>query len=224
MPPVSAASKLGFLGGTGIEGKGLALRFAHAGATVIIGSRSAERAQKIARELNTQLGRELITGAENREMLACADMVFLTTPFSQAVSAIEAYRDSFRPEAILIDVTVPVKSKDSPGPGDLPEGSGSQFLASRLPAGLPFVGAFKTVPSHVLAELDVALECDVFLCGDSPPVKERVMEVVRLIPTLRPVDAGGLAVAGTLERMTALAIKINRRYKIRAARFRVVGL
>jgi len=218
------APKLGFLGGTGIEGKGLALRFALAGAPVIIGSRSAERAQQKAAEYNALLGRELITGAENREMLAHAEMVFLTTPFAQTADAIQTYRDAFRPEQVLVDVTVPVKTKNSPGPGDLAEGSGSQHLAMHLPEGFPLVGAFKTVPSHVLAELQEPLECDVFVCGDSEEAKARVMEVIRLIPALRPVDAGRLSVAGTLERMTALAIGINRRYKIKTARYRVIGL
>jgi NADPH-dependent F420 reductase len=221
---VSAAPKLGFLGGTGIEGKGLALRFALAGAPVIIGSRSAERAQQKAAEYNALLGRGLITGAENREMLSRAEMVFLTTPFAQATDALLTYRDAFRPDQVLVDVTVPVKTKSSPGPGDLAEGSGSQHLAAHLPDGFPLVGAFKTVPSHVLAELQEPLECDILVCGDSEEAKARVMEVIRLIPTLRPVDAGRLSVAGTLEQMTALAIGINRRYKIKTARFRVVGL
>ena len=221
---MSAAPTLGFLGGTGIEGKGLALRFALAGVPVIIGSRSAERAQQKAAEYNALLGRKLITGAENRQMLAQAEMVFLTTPFAQATGALQTYQDAFRPGQVLVDVTVPVKTKSSPGPGDLPEGSGSQHLAAHLPDGLLLVGAFKTVPSHVLAELQEPLACDVLVCGDSEEAKAQVMEVIGLIPTLRPVDAGRLSVAGTLERMTGLAIGINRRYKIKTARFRVVGL
>jgi NADPH-dependent F420 reductase len=224
MPRVSSTPRIGLLGGTGIEGKGLALRFAQAGVPVTIGSRSLERAQRISQELNSQVGDERITGAENREMLAWAEMVFLTTPFGQAADAINAYREALRPESVLADVTVPVKTKNTPGPGDLPEGSGCEFLAKQLPEGVPLVGVFKTIPSHVLADLQVPLECDVFVCGDSEEAKARVMEAVRLIPTVRPVDVGRLKVAGTLERMTALAIGINRKYKIKTARFRVVGL
>jgi NADPH-dependent F420 reductase len=221
---VASPPKIGFLGGTGIEGKGLAMRFAMAGVPVTIGSRSRERAQEKAAEYNAELGQELIRGAENPEMLAETEIVFLTTPFGQAVNAIETYRDLFRPQSILVDVTVPVKTKTTPGPGDLPEGSGSQHLAARLPEGLRFVAAFKTLPAHTLAELDVSLDCDVFVCGAAAEAKQRVMEVIRHIPHLRPVDAGGLKSAGALERMTALAIGINKRYKIRSARYRVVGL
>ncbi|MGH9812041.1 MAG: NADPH-dependent F420 reductase [Candidatus Acidiferrales bacterium] len=216
--------RIGLLGGTGIEGKGLALRFAHARASVILGSRSRERAAAVAQELNQRLGRESIQPAENREMLSQSDLVLLTVPFAQAAEALDTYRNDFRPGLTIVDATVPVKSKTSPGPGDLPEGSGSQFLAKHLPEGVHLVGAFKTIPAHILAELEVPLDCDAFVCGDSEPDKARVMEAIRLIPGLRPVDVGGLDAAATLERMTALAIRINRRYKLKGARFRVVGL
>ena len=46
------ASPLAFLGGTGPEGKGLALRLALAGEAVIIGSRDAERARTAADQLS----------------------------------------------------------------------------------------------------------------------------------------------------------------------------
>ena len=39
---------IGFIGGTGPEGRGLALRFALAGEEVLIGSRDAARAQNAA--------------------------------------------------------------------------------------------------------------------------------------------------------------------------------
>jgi predicted dinucleotide-binding enzyme len=46
---------------------------------------------------------------------------------------------------------------------------------------------------------------------------------VARIPTLRPVDVGGLSAAATVEGMTALAIRINRRWKMKNARFHIVG-
>ena len=47
--------KIAILGGTGEQGPGLALRWAMAGEEVIIGSRSQERAEKVAAELNAEL-------------------------------------------------------------------------------------------------------------------------------------------------------------------------
>ena len=99
---MASPPKIGFLGGTGIEGKGLAMRFAMAGVPVTIGSRSRERAQEKAAGYNAEMGKDLIRGDENPAMLAEAEIVFLTTPFGQAVNAIETYRNLFRPESILV--------------------------------------------------------------------------------------------------------------------------
>jgi predicted dinucleotide-binding enzyme len=89
---------------------------------------------------------------------------------------------------------------------------------------MTLVAAFKTIPAQLLADLDSSLDCDVFVCGDSQPAKGRVLEVASRIAGLRPVDAGWLREAHTLEHMCALAIGLNRRYKIKTARFRVVGV
>ena len=200
------------------------MRLAQAGLAVTLGSRSLERARAVADELNQKLSRPLIGAAENREMLTRAEIVFLTVPFARAAEALKAYREFFRPGVILVDVTVPVKSKTSPGPDDLLEGSGSQHLAKLLPEGGVLVAAFKTIPAETLADAAAPLDCDEFVCSNSDDARARVLEILAKIPGLRPVDAGGLSAAGTLERMTALAIRLNRRYKIRSARFRVVGL
>jgi predicted dinucleotide-binding enzyme len=72
--------------------------------------------------------------------------------------------------------------------------------------------------------LDDELDCDDFVVGDNGDARARVIEAMRGISGLRPVDAGGLEGARAIERMTVLAIGINRRYKIKTARFRVIGL
>jgi predicted dinucleotide-binding enzyme len=106
----------------------------------------------------------------------------------------------------------------------LEEGSASEHLRARLPERVPLVAAFKTEPAHLLAEMDEPLACDVFVASDSKEAKARVMDAIRFIEGLRPVDAGTLSSARALERMTVLAIGINRRYKIKSARYRIVGL
>jgi NADPH-dependent F420 reductase len=217
--------QVGFLGGTGIEAKGLALRFAAAGAQVILGSRSEERAASAALDYNRILGRSPIRGATNKEMLSGSDIVFLTVPFDQAVNAVESCRSDFPPNLVLVDVTVPMRFKD--GRAEYVEqegGSNAETIAARLPAGVDLVTAFKTIPAHMLAETERPLECDVFVCGESPAAKEKIIKAVSMIPTLRPLDAGPLRNARILERMTVLAAQLNRRYKSKNARYRVVGI
>ncbi|HYK87322.1 MAG TPA: NADPH-dependent F420 reductase [Acidobacteriota bacterium] len=217
--------QIGFLGGTGIEGKGLALRFAAAGATVVLGSRSEERAQAAAGEYNKLLGNSSILGMENGKMLAACDIVFLTVPYENAVAAIESCKSDFRAGQVLIDVTVPMAFREGRAEYvELETGSNSELLARHIPEGVDLVAAFKTVPAHLLADLSSELNCDIFVCGDSGKAREKVMEAARMLPTLRPLDAGPLKIARILERMTVLAVNLNRRYKKKGARYRIEGL
>ncbi len=217
--------RIGFLGGTGIEAKGLALRFAAAGAAVILGSRSQPRAASAAEACNAVLGRPQVCGKSNEEMLAESEAVFLTVPFAQALAALENCAPFFTPNHILIDVTVPMAFHA--GRVDYLEQGGlssAEIIANHMPKGVPVVAAFKTVPAAVLADLETPLQCDVFICSDVEEATRRVMDLVSVIPTLRPINCGSLKTARTLERMTVLAVDLNRRYKKKGVRFRIQGL
>ena len=217
--------KVGLIGGTGEEGRGLAVRWSSAGAKVTIGSRSVDRARLAATEINQVLGGSYLLHGTNKEAIEGAEIVLLTVPFEHAASTLEAHARDFTPESILIDITVPVSfEKGRARYVDLPEGSASEHLRARLPEHIHLVAAFKTEPAHLLAEHNEALDCDVFVASDSNEAKARVIEAIKFIEGARPVDAGRLESARALERMTVLAIGINRRYKIKGARYRVVGL
>jgi 8-hydroxy-5-deazaflavin:NADPH oxidoreductase len=223
--------KVGLIGGTGEEGRGLALRWAIAGAQVSIGSRTLEKAKTTADELNKALetnGKRPdspIGAGENPEVIGASEFVLLTVPFAHAASTVDAHRSDFREGSVLIDITVPVSFEQGRVRYvELSEGSASEHLKSRMPETIPLVAAFKTEPAHLLAQIDETLDCDSFVASDSKEAKARVIEALGFIKGLRPVDAGTLYSARTLERMTVLAIGINRRYKIKTARYRVLGL
>ncbi|HLG13358.1 MAG TPA: NADPH-dependent F420 reductase [Blastocatellia bacterium] len=217
--------RIGLIGGTGDEGRGLALRWAMAGAHVMIGSRSVERAKSAADGLNLLLGDERIEFGDNETAVTASDLVLLTVPFDHAASTLESHRGDFREGAILIDITVPVSfDKGRARYVEPPEGSASEHLRARLPESVPLVAAFKTEPAHLLVDPTVSLDCDVFVAGDSKDAKVRVIDAIKLIGGLRPIDAGGLESCRAIERMTVLLIGINRRYKVKTGRFRVVGL
>jgi NADPH-dependent F420 reductase len=216
---------VGLIGGTGEEGRGLALRWALSGARVTIGSRAIEKAKTAADELNAMMGGDRVAYATNRDAIGCSEFVLLTVPFAHADSTLETHRDDFREGSILLDITVPVSfEQGSVRYLDLPEGSASEHLQALLPSYVALVAAFKTEPAHLLADTHLPLDCDSFVASDSKEAKTRVMTAIRFIEGLRPVDAGTLYSARALERMTVLAIGINRRYKVKTARYRVVGL
>jgi 8-hydroxy-5-deazaflavin:NADPH oxidoreductase len=71
--------RIAVLGGTGKEGRGLALRWAKAGHSVVIGSRDAERARAKAKELSDLSGKDL-SGADNVSAASGAEVVLLAVP------------------------------------------------------------------------------------------------------------------------------------------------
>src|SRR5437879_2865309 len=95
------------VGGTGAEGSGLALRWAHAGHNVTIGSRDPTKAEQTARELNAILGAERIIGTDSKKGVAAADVVVLTVPFAGQMATIGGLQSELAGK-ILIDVTVPL--------------------------------------------------------------------------------------------------------------------
>jgi 8-hydroxy-5-deazaflavin:NADPH oxidoreductase len=217
--------QVAIVGGTGAQGRGLAARLARAGVTVLMGSRDAAHAREVVRELEDRQAGAAIEPATNTEAIARADTVLLTVPFTHAAVTLEANRERFQRGSLLIDVTVPVAfDQGVPRLMHVPERSASEHLRHRLPGHVAMAAAFKTLPAHVLAALDEPLDCDEFICGDSPAARTRALELAGRIAGLRPVDAGDLAAAGCIEAMTVLAITLNKRHRVRSARFRVVGL
>src|SRR5262249_36510201 len=107
--------KIGVIGGTGDEGRGLALRWAMAGARVSIGSRTRERAEAAAADLNQYLPHNRIAAGENSEVVGNADFALLTVPFAHAASTLESLAGAWRQGTVLIDTTVPVAFEKGAG-------------------------------------------------------------------------------------------------------------
>lgn len=215
----------GIIGGTGAEGRGLAARLATAGVPVLVGSRQLERAQETVRALRATHPSLPLEPATNGDVVGRSDVIFLVVPFAGVGEIVETSRSRFRPGTLVVDVTVPLTFRGGAAALiDVPEGSAAEFVRARLPAEVRLAAALKTIPASILGTLDAPLDCDDFVCGDSADARARAIDLLKRIRTLRPLDAGGLEAARTIERMTALAIAINKNHKIRAARFRVVGL
>jgi NADPH-dependent F420 reductase len=201
------------------------MRLARAGLEVLVGSRDGSRARRTAAALNVEADTSTIQGAENREVASSCRWVLLTVPFESAAETVCGLRDHLREGTVFVDVTVPLHfGQGGPSLIALPEGSASQHLRRIVPGHVPMLGCFKTLPAHVLDSLETPLECDTFVFGDDEDAKAAWMAVVRRIPTLRPLDAGGLNAAPLVEGMTALVIRLNRIAKSREGRFRIVGI
>jgi NADPH-dependent F420 reductase len=150
---MSGSETIAVLGGTGNEGGGLALRFAHAGYPVVIGSRDAARAAEAASKINQRIGHSRARGTDNAQAVTGAQIVLLTVPFAGQVKTVEPLRDALQGK-ILIDATVPlVPPKVSRV--QLPDGgSAVANLQALLGDGVRVVSAFQNVSAHHLADLD----------------------------------------------------------------------
>src|SRR5215813_6029723 len=88
---------------------GLALRWARAGETIIIGSRSAERAEETARKIAARAGAHAkVTGLTNSAACAATDLLALTVPFEGQAGLLKELKPAFKAGSILMDATVPL--------------------------------------------------------------------------------------------------------------------
>src|SRR5688500_20153703 len=90
----SAPQRIAILGGTGSEGSGLALRWAYAGHRIAIGSRSRERAQATAAEINGRIGAERASGADNLAAAQAGEIVVLTVPYAAQLATLTEVKRS----------------------------------------------------------------------------------------------------------------------------------
>jgi NADPH-dependent F420 reductase len=202
---------VGVLGGTGEQGRGLAHRLAGAGQRVVIGSRSAERAQAAADEL----GRG-VTGADNAACAAAADLVIVAVPYDGHRELLESLADVLDGK-VVVDCVNPL-GFDKQGAFGLAvaEGSAAQQAAAVLP-GSRVVGAFHHVSAVLLLDDSVAeVDTDVLVLGDDRAATDQVQALAARIPGMRGIYAGRLRNAGQVEAMTANLISMNRRYKSHA--------
>lgn len=218
---------IAIVGGTGAEGSGLALRLAHAGAHIRIGSRIAEKARETAQRLAAIAGAGEVTGHANAEAVSEAGIVILSVPLAAQVGILKSIRNSFRPGAIFVDATVPLEIAIGGRVSrmlTLWDGSAAQQAARLVPEGVPVVAAFHSLSAEALALLDQPVESDMLMCGDSAQAKAAVRELTGMIPGVRAIDAGPLENARLLESAAALLISLNLRHKVKSSGIRITGL
>lgn len=213
--------KIAVIGGTGKEGKGLALRWANAGYEIIIGSRDAERARTAAAEASARVGKP-VAGGGNRDAAAAANIVILTVPYAVQRTTVEDVRDRLAGK-ILIDATVPLMPPRV-SVVQLPDGqSAVAALQELLGKEVQVVSAFQNVSAAHLQDATHPVECDVLVCGDDAAAREIAVGLAR-DAGLRAWHAGVLENSVAAEALTSVLIALNKRYKVPAAGIRITGL
>jgi NADPH-dependent F420 reductase len=211
---------IAILGGTGALGGGLAKRWAKAGYSIIIGSRTQEKADAAVAEFAQTMGLDHLTAMENSAAAKAADIVVLTVPFAHQTATLEAVKPGLQGK-ILIDVTVPLMPPKV-GRVQLPEGgSAGQIAQDILGESVNVVSAFQNVAAAHL-QADHEIDCDVLVSGDSPEARQTVIDLAEKAG-MRGFHAGPIANAAAAEALTSVLIQINRKYKCHAG-IKISGL
>ena len=204
---------LAILGGTGPEGKGLALRLALAGETVIIGSRDAARGAAAAAELAAQAPGADIRGDDNAGAAAQGSIVFLAFPYEGQRAVLETLAGALDGK-IVVSVIAPMVFERGKGARavEVAAGSAAQEAQELLPGAL-VAAAFQNVSAEELLETAHPMQGDVVVCSDHAEPRRQVMELAGKISDLRGIDGGALSNAKYVEQITPLLVNINRIYK-----------
>jgi NADPH-dependent F420 reductase len=225
--------KIAILGGTGNLGKGFALRWGQFH-DVIIGSREKERALAAVAECTAILKeRSLpskITGDENKAAAEAADIVVIAIHYDQVPAVMEHIKPVLRVGQTVLSVVVPMAkdrcylnmATDSVIINVDPEeynadyfcfaapksGSAAKEIQALLPPGIDLVASFHNLSAKRLEDFDHEMDLDIAVCGNNKQTKDVIMQLVRDIPGLNPVDAGPLETAALTEPITPLLLNI----------------
>jgi NADPH-dependent F420 reductase len=205
---------------------GLALRWARAGETIIIGSRDAHRAQDAAEKIKQNVGSHAqVSGMDNTTACAASGLLVLTVPFEGQAALLKQLKPAIRPNSILIDATVAlaasVGGRASRTLG-VWQGSSAQQAAELVPKGVSVAAAFHNLSAELLNG-DEPLDCDVIVCSDDANAMQITRALSAKLPGVRAIDGGKLENARALEQITALLIGLNIRHKGHSG-IRITGL
>ena len=213
---------IGFIGGTGPEGRGLALRFALAGEDILIGSRDAARACAAADSVREIAPSISIGGGLNADVAAQSDTVVVAVPYAAQRPTLESLTDELRGK-LIINVVAPLAFSKGVASAIRVEAGSAALEAQEIAPDAIHTAAFHNVSAHELLSPDRTLDTDIVVFGDDADAKSKVIALAECIKGARGVDGGGLENARYCEDLTALLLNINRIYKAHSM-IKIVGI
>ena len=202
---------IGFIGGTGPEGRGLALRFALAGEKIFIGSRERDRGIEVAQQISEHCPRS-VEGGDNYEASSKSDIVVMATPYAPQKDTINSLKSNLDGK-LIINVIAPLSfNKGNISSIRVEDGSAALECQKLLPNS-SVVSAFNNISAQDLLKKDKKIDCDVIICGDDEIAKKTVMTLAEKISSVRAIDGGRLENSRYVEDLTALLLNINKIYK-----------
>ncbi len=138
---------IGFIGGTGNQGRALAYRLAACGEKVVLGSRSRKKAEKIVSEYNCKPGSSSLTAGTNDEAARQGEIVFITLPYNSMKTTLEPLKESLQGK-IVVDVINPLTNNNTHRGM-----SASEELQEILPKSMVVCAFHRSYPEAVIVRL-----------------------------------------------------------------------
>jgi 8-hydroxy-5-deazaflavin:NADPH oxidoreductase len=212
---------IAIIGGTGPLGSGLARRLYVAGYAVVIGSRTAAKAEAAVAAFTADNSPGRLTGADNVAAAKQSEVVFITVPWASQAAILEDIKPHLAGK-LVVDTTVPLVPPKVARVQLPSEHSAALAAKQRLGSEARVVSAFHNVAAQKLAGSDT-IDCDVLVFGDDPKDREIVVGLAKAMG-LDAVHAGPLANSVAAEALTSVLIGINRSYKVDGAGVRITGI
>lgn len=209
--------QIGIVGATGPAGSALGIRLASVGHDIVLGSRSAERAEEVVAGIAaTWAGRGLRIEPADNAGAASAEVVVIATPWDAAWTTAKSVGDRLGGKTVICMANALIRVGHEFQPLVPPRGSVAASVQAAVPAS-KVVAALHHVPAKELADIDHPIESDVLICSDHADAKALTMDLIGQMPDMRPLDAGDLTYSAPIEAFTAVLLELNLRYKTRVA-------
>lgn len=203
---------IAIIGGTGNLGRGLAGRLALAGHEIVIGSRSKEKAKRVAPELSNQIEKK-VKGTDNLEATEKSEIVFLSIPHSEIDKIMRQIKPGLEPGDILVSVIVPVPGRKHNFPGEKSNSNSSaEKVDLEAPKGVSTISTLQVIPAKLLRNFEEPVNSDVPICGNDSKAKDEIIKLIQDFPGARPIDSGTLESSRLIESTAVLLVKLTKIY------------
>lgn len=216
---ITQVGTIGVIGGTGKLGGALARRWIKAGHRVLIGSRTAEKAEESASQMGEEFGVD-ISGSDNVSVAEDADLIVLAIPFASQTAIVQSIATAAE-NKILIDTTVPLMPPKVMRVQLPEEGCAAVRTQKILGENARVVSAFHNVAAHKLATA-ADTSWDVLVFSDDREARRTVVGLAN-DAGMRGLQAGVLDNSAAAEAMTSILIFINKHYKVDGAGIEISG-
>lgn len=219
--------KIGIIGGAGGMGKGFAIRWCK-DHKILIGSREAARAKDAAKEyleLVKPYGIDAnITGDDNISVAKDSDVLVLSIPYESIDTVCPEILQNTSDNCIIVSPIVPM-TKTEIGFEFVPlkDGVPSAYeLVSKHVNSEKLVSAFHVISEKKLANIELVLDYDIFVCGDSADAVEKISGLINEIDGLRPIKLGPGKLSYMAEISTPILLNAMIRNKLKNPGIKIV--